>query len=183
MIASTPCPQQQNVIDCGIFAVSVCIHILEGIPINELTFQQNHIMEFRQTLPSLLQQKKKSVFWHTVLNISPLLNTNHTELKHNPHLLCDEDLDAKIHGDPFVTVRRGHPSMDPKLLLPEDSSHTKSELDFNAQEGSHESHNNDQNGGNAIAQFTETLGDHNHRIVFLRIMLNYMHEDGFQITG
>ena len=30
IMSSTPCPQPQNVIDCGLFAVSMCIHILEG---------------------------------------------------------------------------------------------------------------------------------------------------------
>ena len=62
LITSQPCPQQTNGVDCGLLAVEVSIHILEGVEVTRDTFSQGHIIKFQQMLPSLLTQKKKELF-------------------------------------------------------------------------------------------------------------------------
>ena len=75
MVTSTHCPQQQNIIDCRHFAVPMCIHIHEGKSMDQSIFKQQHIIQFRQTLPSLLEQKKKNILQETVMYIFPTFNT------------------------------------------------------------------------------------------------------------
>ena len=108
----------------------------------------------------------------------PTVNTKTTESKCGPSLLCDEILETIMSGDPMLTVEQGHPSMDSQILLLDDSSDIKSELDSNLQEGGHVYHDDKPNEGNDMTQSTETVGDQDHTTVFLRIMLNYMLEDG-----
>ena len=60
-----------------------------------------------------------------------MLKMNSTETKYGPSLLCDENLDPTTSADPMLTVERGHPSKNPQVLLPDDSSGMESELDFN----------------------------------------------------
>ena len=178
MVSSTHCLQQQNEIDCGLFAISVCIHKLEEKPVGESTFMQQHITEFKQILPSLLNQKKKTIFWETVVNMFPMLNTNTTESEYGPSLLCEENLHPARSTDLLLTVERGHPSINPQVLLLNDSLDTESELDFNLQESSHIYHSNEPNKEYDITQSTKSMQKQDHSSVFIRIVSNYKLEDG-----
>ena len=71
LIQVQPCPQQMNAVDCGLFAVAISVHILEGVQIQKDAFNQTHITKFQQMLLSLLNQKKKEVSQCDALAISP----------------------------------------------------------------------------------------------------------------
>ena len=52
------CPNQHNRIDCGLFAVMNCLHILDGISICEDIYLLNNIYHIQNILPSMLVQEK-----------------------------------------------------------------------------------------------------------------------------
>ena len=41
-----PCPQQTKGVDCGLFTVTVTIHIVKGVEVRKDTFTLAHIMKF-----------------------------------------------------------------------------------------------------------------------------------------
>jgi Ulp1 protease family, C-terminal catalytic domain len=45
-----PCPSQQNGIDCGLFAVAVILHLIDGIVVEKNTFDQSSITNLRKEL-------------------------------------------------------------------------------------------------------------------------------------
>ena len=113
LIQSSHCTQQQNMIDCALFAIAVCFHILEGKPVDESILEQEHITELQHILPSLLNQKKNDKIQETVLNNFPKLNTNNMPLTNASSLLCDENFDLTMSTGPSLTLRTGHPYIDP----------------------------------------------------------------------
>jgi hypothetical protein len=46
----SPCPQQQNGVDCGLFAVAIILHLLEGIEVTETLFCQKDISNLRAAM-------------------------------------------------------------------------------------------------------------------------------------
>ena len=53
-IVQVSCPIQQNGIDCGLFAIAICLHIFEGTEIGPHIFTQQDPTKLRKYLPSLL---------------------------------------------------------------------------------------------------------------------------------
>lgn len=49
------CPQQQNGVDCGLFVLVNCIHILDGIEIKQDIYGQKEISNLRNNLAKLLE--------------------------------------------------------------------------------------------------------------------------------
>ena len=47
------CPQQTNCYDCGIFAVAVSLHLIEGIPLTSTSFSQNDVTKARSALAKI----------------------------------------------------------------------------------------------------------------------------------
>ena len=54
------CPTQMNGIDCGLFAVMNCLHILDGVAINPSIFTQEHITRLQKVLPHVLGDEKNA---------------------------------------------------------------------------------------------------------------------------
>ena len=52
------CPLQQNGIDCGLFAVIICLHIFDGAEVGPHIFTQYQITQLRAQLPSLLTKDR-----------------------------------------------------------------------------------------------------------------------------
>ena len=48
------CPIQKNGFDCGLFAVGVVLHLIEGIDVTRETFRQQDITNLRSTLVTVL---------------------------------------------------------------------------------------------------------------------------------
>ena len=53
-VSQVSCPIQLNGIDCGLFAVVICLHIFEGTKIGPHIFTQYEISKLRTLLPRLL---------------------------------------------------------------------------------------------------------------------------------
>ena len=53
-VVQVSCPIQQNGIDCGLFAVIICLHIFERTHISPHIFTQYEITKLRTLLPRLL---------------------------------------------------------------------------------------------------------------------------------
>jgi hypothetical protein len=49
-----PCPCQQNTVDCGLFAVAIILHIIDGVEVNAATFDQTCITQLRTNLTNHL---------------------------------------------------------------------------------------------------------------------------------
>jgi hypothetical protein len=49
-----PCPQQRNGVDCSLFGLVSLLHIIADVPLNEQTFTQENITEFRKYLYQIL---------------------------------------------------------------------------------------------------------------------------------
>ena len=58
-IVQTSCPVE-NGIDCGLFAVMICLYIFNRVPIDQSIFSQQHITSLRNILPSVLVEKATS---------------------------------------------------------------------------------------------------------------------------
>ena len=52
------CPIQQNGIDCGLFAVVICLHIFDGAEVGPHIFTQYEISQLRAQLPSLITKDR-----------------------------------------------------------------------------------------------------------------------------
>ena len=57
-VVQVTCPIQQNGIDCGLFAIAICLHIFEGTEIGPHIFTQEDITKLRKYLPSLLSKDR-----------------------------------------------------------------------------------------------------------------------------
>ena len=62
-VVQVSCPIQQNGIDCGLFAVIVCLHIFEGTHIGPHTFTQYEIMKLRTLLPRLFGKNRNERYY------------------------------------------------------------------------------------------------------------------------
>ena len=47
-----PCPQQQNGIDCGLFAVSIAMYDIDNVPVSRTTFSQQDVSALRRAIVS-----------------------------------------------------------------------------------------------------------------------------------
>ena len=57
------CPIQQNGINCGLFAVVICLHIFEGTEIGLHILTQHDITKLRNYLPSLLAKDRNERYF------------------------------------------------------------------------------------------------------------------------
>ena len=57
-VVQISCPLQQNGIDCGLFAVIICLHIFDGAEVGPHIFTQHQITQLRAQLPSLLTKDR-----------------------------------------------------------------------------------------------------------------------------
>ena len=62
-VVQVSCPIQQNGIDCGLFAVAICLHILEGPVIGPHIFTQQDITKLRNCLASLLAKDRNERYF------------------------------------------------------------------------------------------------------------------------
>jgi hypothetical protein len=53
-----PCPSQSNGIDCGLFAVAIVLHIIDGVSVDDTIFDQGCITQLRTELTSHLSGVK-----------------------------------------------------------------------------------------------------------------------------
>ena len=68
-VSQVSCPIQLNRIDCGLFAVVICLHIFEGTQIGPHIFTCHEIMKLRTLLPRLLV-KDRNESYHDICAIS-----------------------------------------------------------------------------------------------------------------
>ena len=76
------CPQQKNSIDCGLFAVGICLHLLDGIDIQHNTFTQDNITLFRNNVSKTMGkwlEEGKSV--EENINGNPFHYIDHCDLR------------------------------------------------------------------------------------------------------
>ena len=57
-VVQVSCPSQQNGIDCGLFAIAICLHIFEGTEIGPHIFTQQDITKLRKYLQCLLSRDR-----------------------------------------------------------------------------------------------------------------------------
>ena len=57
-VVQISCPIQHNGIDCGLFAVEICLHIFDGAEVGPHIFTQHEIAQLRAQLPSLLTKDR-----------------------------------------------------------------------------------------------------------------------------
>jgi Ulp1 family protease len=50
-------PQQNKSIDCGLFGVITLLHLIHGIPIDDMTFTQQDITKLRQGLYFIMNSR------------------------------------------------------------------------------------------------------------------------------
>ena len=66
-VVQVSCPIQWSGIDCGLFAVIICLHILEGTHIGPYIFTQYEITKLRTLLPRLLVKDRNERYHAIVL--------------------------------------------------------------------------------------------------------------------
>ena len=71
-IVQVSCPIQHNGIDCGLFAVAICLHIFEGTVIGPHIFTKHDITKLRKHLPSLLAKDRNERYFGIKHLPSPL---------------------------------------------------------------------------------------------------------------
>ena len=98
------CPKQRNGIECGLFAVAVVLHIIDGIPVTVDTFSQEIIPALSNNLTSHLANVKSfrkytlpSGIVRGVFDALPAMNDM------NPHS-SDPDIQGSDPGDDDVEV-------------------------------------------------------------------------------
>ena len=57
-VVQISCPLQQNGIDCGLFAVIICLRIFDGAEVGPHIFTEHQITQLRAQLPSLLTKDR-----------------------------------------------------------------------------------------------------------------------------
>ena len=62
-VVQISCPIPQNRINCGLFAVVICLHIFEGTEIGPHIFTHHEITKLRTCLLSLLVEDKKEMYY------------------------------------------------------------------------------------------------------------------------
>jgi Ulp1 family protease len=66
-------PQQNNSIDCGLFGVITLLHLIHGVPIDDMTFSQRDITKLRQGLYFIMSLNNVStnVMKYLSRNVAP----------------------------------------------------------------------------------------------------------------
>ena len=57
-VVQISCPLQQNGIDCGLFAVMICLHMIDGAEVGPHIFTQHKITQLSAQLPSSLMKDR-----------------------------------------------------------------------------------------------------------------------------
>ena len=103
IVTYMPCPQQNNLYDCGLFATAICLHLLDGVIIKENTFSQDNISALRLNIGKTMEG------W--------LEKNTITDLKQKNPFLGLDCLEVRSHFDTLKDIR--------VAALPEQIRHNK----------------------------------------------------------